>query len=447
MSNPVNLPGITGLFLALLLVLGPAKARAADEGNSRLTLQQAIEIALKQHPAIKESRERMFSAEFQIGVSKAAYYPQIIFDSNYFYGTAFARGARGATGVTSPGGITTSITPTSSPVSFYINRFSANLLLYDFGKTPGLVQESRSSFYGSREDYAGNRQKVVLDARSAYYAYLAARRAVKVEQENVAQNQTLLKQAQGFYNVGLRAKIDVTKAEANLYDAEASLIRAKNAADLTRVTLMTALGMKTWPYQDLEDMLEVTPIPRSLEELKTQAFRQRPELMKNKYQQDFNEAALKVAKAGYFPALTSTAAYGWQGTLPMSADWWVGAAVQFPLFEGLATTYSVKKANADIRATQANSEVLRQDVNKEVEQAYLDLQSGWELIRATKKAVESARENFRLAQGRYQVGVGSIIEVTDAQVQLSRTELRFVQALYDYRTTEARLDKAVGKAF
>ena len=69
------------------------------------------------------------------------------------------------------------------------------------------------------------------------------------------------------------------------------------------------------------------------------------------------------------------------------------------------------------------------------------------MIRATKKAVESARENFRLAQGRYQVGVGSIIEVTDAQVQLSRTELRFVQALYDYRTTEARLDKAVGKAY
>jgi outer membrane protein TolC len=82
-----------------------------------------------------------------------------------------------------------------------------------------------------------------------------------------------------------------------------------------------------------------------------------------------------------------------------------------------------------------------------VEQAYLDLKSGWELVRATKKALESARENFRLAQGRYQVGVGSIIEVTDAQVQLSRTELRYVQALYDYKVSEARLDKAVGKAF
>jgi TolC family type I secretion outer membrane protein len=429
-----------------MLAWGPTAAAAA-EAEGRLTLKGAIDIALKEHPSLKESQEKVAAARYQIGVSRAAFFPQVSLLSNYYYGDAFPSTGRGGTSFGSPTNVS-SPTIDNKATDYYIYRFSVNQLLYDFGKTPGLLDESKSTYQQTREDYSGNRQKVVLDARTAYFGYLAAQRAVKVEEDNVAQNQALLKQAQGFYQVGLRAKIDVTKAEANLYDAEASLIRAKNLVDLTRVNLMTALGLKTFPYKHLEDILEVTPQPQSLGELKTQAVRQRPELLKNRYQQDFNDAALKVAKAGYFPALTSSAAYGWQGALyPLPSNWWVGVGLTFPLFEGLATTYNVRVANANTRATLANSEVLQQDINKEVEQSFLDLQSGWELVRSTKKAMEAARENFRLAQGRYQVGVGSIIEVTDAQVQLSRADLRYVQALYDYRVSEAKLDKAVGKAF
>ena len=218
----------------------------------------------------------------------------------------------------------------------------------------------------------------------------------------------MVEQDQGFYSVGLKAKIDVTKAEANLYDAEAGLIKAKNAVDLSRVTLMTALGLKTWPFTQVEDMLEVKAQPQSLEALKTQAQQRRPELLKNRYQQDFNEAAIKVAQAGYFPVFTSNAAYGWQSLdrpfANQPSTWYVGAAMTFPLFEGLSTTYAVAQNKAQLRATLENYEVLRQNVTKEVDQAYLDVKSGWELIRASKKALEAARENLRLAWGRYQGG-------------------------------------------
>jgi len=273
-----------------------------------------------------------------------------------------------------------------------------------------------------------------------------------VQEETVRQNQDLLKQAQGFYQVGLKAKIDVTKAEANLFSAEANLIQAKNNVELARVTLMNALGLKTWPYKKVEDVLEVTAQPRPLEELTTTAMQKRPELMKNRYQQEFNQAGIQVARAGYFPTFTSTAAYGWQGignspfgNLPN--NWYVGAAVTFPLFEGLATTYSVSQNKAQLRATLEGYEVLRQNVTKEVSQAYLNVKTGWELIRATKKALEAARENLRLAWGRYQAGIGTIIEFTDAQVQFSQADLNFVQALYNYRVFESQLDKAIGKGY
>ncbi|HEY9074494.1 MAG TPA: TolC family protein, partial [Desulfobaccales bacterium] len=329
--------------------------------------------------------------------------------------------------------------------------FQANQLLYDFGKTPNLVAESRANFKGSEQDYFSTRQQVVLDLRTAYFGYLAARRAMQVQEETVRQNQELTKQAQGFYQVGLKAKIDVTKADANLYQAEANLIQAKNNVSLARVSLMTALGIKTWPYKGVEDVLEVTPQPRPLEELLAQAKERRPELQKNRFQQEFSQAAIKVARAGYFPTFSSTAAYGWQSvdqpfaTLP--SNWYLGAAMTFPLFNGLNTQYAVSQNKAQLRAAVEGYEVLRQNTAKEVNQAYLNVKSGWELIRATKKALEAARENLRLAWGRYQAGVGTIIEVTDAQVQFSQADLNFVQALYNYRVFEAQLDKAIGKPF
>ncbi len=438
------------IFFLFILPLGRDGALGAEEANGRLTLEGAIGIALKEHPSLKETRERVAAAKYQIGATRSAYLPQVTYTNNLYYGNAFpaTSGAGGTGGPPGLGGVPAQVT------DYYINRFSLSQLIYDFGKTPGLIDQSRSTFQQTREDYAGNRQKVVLDARSAYYGHLAAWRALKVTQETVRQNQELVRQAQGFYDVGLKAKIDVTKAEANLYDAEANLIKAKNGVELSRVTLMTALGLKTWPFTDLEDILEVTPQPQSRAELKAQALGQRPEILKNRYQQDYNKAALKVARAGWFPTLSSLAAYGWSGPSPPfgfntfdNRSWWVGAGLTVPLFDGLLTYHNERVANANTLATLANAEVLSQDITKEVEQAYLDVQASWELIRASKKALEAARENFRLAQGRYQVGVGSIIEVTDAQVQYFQSDLKFVQALYDYRVNEAKLDKAIGRAY
>ena len=168
------------------------------------------------------------------------------------------------------------------------------------------------------------------------------------------QNQELQKQALGFYKVGLKAKIDVTKAEANLFQAEANLIQAKNNVELAKVSLMNALGIKTWPYKKVEDVLEVTPQPRPLEELRSTAMQQRPELMKNRYQQEFNLAGIRVARArAISPPSRPLASYGWQAfDAPFAtnpSNWYVGAGVNFPLFEGLATTYAVSQNRAQLR--------------------------------------------------------------------------------------------------
>lgn len=430
------------------MILCLSGSAVGEEAKGRLTLDEALQLALKQNPAVTEFKERQKAAKEQVGVSRAALLPQASFSGTYFYGNAFSRSARGQTAVALPGGVSTPISVGKEVTSYEVYRFSVNQLVYDFGKTTGRVAGSQAGYKQAGEDYANIRQQVALDTRTAYFEYLAARRAIKVAEENVRQNQELLKQAKSFYDVGLRAKIDVTKAEANLANAEAELIRAKNLADVSRVALMTVLGLKTWPYTEVEDVLEVAPKAISLKDLKTQALAQRPEIRRNLYQQEGDKANLQVARAGYFPSFSAFAAYGWEGAKKaLEDDWWVGAGVTFPLFEGLSTYHSVRQAKAQLRSTEASGEGLALTVLKEVEQSYLDVLSAWEVIKARAKAREAAAENLRLAWGRYRAGVGDIIEVTDAQVQYARADLDYVQALFNYRVFEARLDKAIGKPF
>lgn len=442
---------LASLALAVFWPWGCPSPATAQEAASRLTMLDAIGLALKQNPAIKESKEKVTSAKDQIGVSRAGLLPQLNFQGSYYYGNAFAAspGLLSATTPAGPGGISGFPSSFGNEASnYYIYRFTVNQLLFDFGKTPGQVAGSRASLQQAGEDLAGTRQQVALDTRTAYYGYLSALKALKVAEENVRQNQELLKQAQGFYQAGVRARIDVTKAEANLFDAEAGLIRAKNLVNVSRVGLMTVLGLKTWPYGALEDILEVEDRPQNLDDLRAQALNQRPEILRNRYQQEGGQAAIRVARAGFYPALNSTASYGWQGaTYPLNDSWWLGVTMNVPLFQGLGTANSLRQARANLRASKANAEVLTLDITKEVEQTFLDVNSAREVIRATKKAREAAAENLRLAAGRYKTGVGNIIEVTDAQVQFAQADLNYVRALYDYRVAEAKLDKAVGKSF
>jgi outer membrane protein len=453
-------------YLGILLLLaswGLAGAAMAEDLGGTLVIDEAIKLALKKNPSVTEFKERANVAKEQIGVSRGALLPQMGFSGTVFYGNAFTTnnfqgpvdallpGVSGTPGATTPDG---SSSPISIPfgrneiTTFEVYRFSANQLLFDFGKTPSQVAASKASYRKTTEDYANTRQQVVLNVRNAYFAHLASRRAIKVAGENVRQNQELLKQANAFYKEGLRSRVDVTFAEANLANAETELIRAKNMAEVSRVDLMTALGLKTWPFRDVEDVLEVAPKHVSLEELKDQALKQRPELKRSIYQQEEDQANITGARANFLPSFQGFAARGFEGSRhDLQDQWWLGAGVNVPLFEGLSNIHTLRQAKAQLRSSEANTESVALTVIKEVESNYQDLKSAWEVIKSRTKAREAAAENLRLAWGRYRSGVGSIVEVTDAQVRFAQADLEQVRALFDYRVVGARLDKAVGKSF
>ena len=196
-----------------------------------LTLEDAVRIGLENHPRIKSANERVLSQQAILGQQMAAYYPTISLNNQY------------RTSQTLRSNESTTASET------FISQALATMTLYNFGKREGNVQAARETLGAVQQDYATTVQDRVLDIKSAYYNYLRGQAFVKVAQSTLRNRELLVRQAKGFFEVGTRAKIDVARAEANYYNAQAGLIKAENDVKIAWVTLRNAMGSPRLPEQ------------------------------------------------------------------------------------------------------------------------------------------------------------------------------------------------------
>jgi outer membrane protein TolC len=413
-------------IVVVIALLVPGKGYAAES----LTLDAAVATALKNHPQVVEARENLNGAEARTGQALASYYPQINIAVDWSKGRTF-------------------LTPTES-----IKRTEANVdalyfkqTIYDFGRTAGTVEAARNNRASVAESLAITRQDVALRVKSDFYLLLAAQKQVLAIKETVRAREKVLGQAQEFFNQGIRPKLDVARAEANLYAARTSLIRAENNRDIAWVELANAMGI---PSLDDRPLVEPLTVPESVpEQLQVQndAFANRAELKRLNDLKLSAAANLKTARSGYLPTLSGTASIGYadRDFPPGGNVWAVGLNLTVPLFSGFSTVEQEKEAVAQLRVVEAQQNDQRLQIVKDIESTRLGVKEATARIASTEKEVAAAGENRILAEGRYQEGVGNIIEVTDAQSQALDAETAHIQAVYDYHTALARLDRAVGK--
>lgn len=417
---------------------------AEQPGSSgRLTLDQAIALALQSHPSIFAARGASRVQEARLGTVKSDLYPHLDITSSYRRGTAnFAP--------TSQTGSSLNRIATSDSSNEAFNNYSAVLTLqqriFDFGKTGAAVEEAREGLKASRWDEEATMENVVVNVKVAYFGLLGARHLVRVNEETVRQFEQHLQQAEGFFNIGTRPKFDVTKAEVDLTNARLNLIQAKNAAEVARITLANAIGLPDQPIGELEELLDFKKVEITEEEAREEALRRRPELLSLAASYRAGEASVLAARRSYFPVLSGTADYTYRGQeFPLVWNWDVGLNLTFPLFSGYALKSQVAEARANLTTIEANQESLRQNILLEVRQSYLNLLEAAERVGLSELVVRQAEENLALANGRFQAGVATSVERTDAQVSLTNAKTSHIQALYDYKVDEARLEKAMGR--
>jgi outer membrane protein TolC len=319
--------------------------------------------------------------------------------------------------------------------------------IYDFGRTAGAAAATRSNRDAADKALAVTRQELTLRVKSAFYLLLAAEKQVIAVSETVKAREAVFHQAQEFFNQGIRSKVDVARAEAAMFAARTSLIRAENNRALARMELANSIGMTS-----LDDRILVEP-PQTHTSLPGKSLSQQEAVNNRAELQQF--AALKSAAAGnltsargsYLPIISAVASAGYadRDVPPAGNVWGVGLNLTVPLFSGFSSVEQVREATAAINSNEARQSNLRLQISREVEAAWLSGNEAAARIVSTGREVAAATEGKALAEGRYQEGVGSIIEVTDAQSQALDAQTASIQAGYDYFTALARLDRAIGK--
>jgi outer membrane protein len=434
-------------LLVLLLMICPASAQDLQLSPGQpLTLEQCTAIALKYQPSLRASAANIEASKAALEQTLANYYPQVNLNNSYATTTNnySVGGTQGGTTVIGIPGQRNRYSWTFTDVTASAVTVSQNI--YDFGRTANTAKISRENINVSQEDFSITRQTVILNVQQAYYTVLSNLRLVQVAEDTVNQNRQRLEQAQGFYQAGTRPKIDVTNAEVNMANAELALIVTRNNYQVSRYTLNNAMGLRQDLNFPIEDSLASKRREVTLEEILQKALDRRPEITQIRAKERAQEATIKLAESSYYPTLSGNASYTYR-TADYNKDyywdWFFGASLNFPLFSGFSTPAQIAQAKAALRNLQAQEESLKLSIRLEGQQAYLALMQADERIRVTEKQVGAAQENFELATGRYQVGVGFPLEVTDAEVSLANARAAHIQALSDYKIAEARIDKAM----
>ncbi len=418
------------LTLTLVFLLCPTRSSAQTASPPQsLSLQEAVALALRQHPSIKAAEAGSVAADARIPQALAGFFPRV--DA-----TVASQRSHGTSSISGP------TTSTSNNSQLQLTQ-----KLWDFGKTGALVDEAKANATVSQEQVDLAKNLVVLNVKTAYFGLLQSQRLATVNEEALATAELNLKSAQGFYDVGSKPKSDVTTAEVGVAQARLNLIQARNNLRIAEITLDNALGLPADSRVQVQDILSFQAVKLDLSQLREEAYRNRPEMRQSRAQVAAAQAQLRGARDAYFPDLSGVASVGRSGDdfPPQNDNWLLGVTLSWNLFQGFFNAARLRETRANVEAAQQNLDTLALQVRLQVEQAFLAVAQAEESIDAAAKGVESAKENLRLAQGRYDAGVGTALELSTAQVALTQAEVAQVQALAAHKTAQATLDNAVGR--
>ncbi len=406
-------------LLVILTVLTLSGSLFAEEKT--ISLEECLALAEANHPALEEARAALAGQQAKLGQVRV---------SNALKGNLSASGS-GNSG--SDGSYTTS--------------FSVSKLLSDSGKN-ALERKSQ----GLSVDAASESQReTVLSVRTgvkdAYYGLLLAMRKRDQAESAVKTYQRHLDKARGFYDAGVKARFDVTKAEVDLSNARIDLVSAESSLETTRAALSRAVGVPLDHARPVSDFLAPRDIPAENFALE-QALENRPDIRSSRLKSRAGKLGISIAAKGNAATVSVTGSAKLSGTgLPPDDDYSVGITLSVPVFDGGLTDYRIAEARASADGLDASLKKLEQTVRYEVRSALLSVREAEARIPAAELLVRQAEENLTLAEGRYEMGVGNVLEVADALLAFNSARVSHFQALHDYSTAVSDLEQTLGGEF
>ncbi len=397
-------------------------------GGDPIHVEDLVRQALRNNPAAAEAAATAAAQHARAGLVGSGAWPQVTFST-------------GLTETTSVSQAQTS----AQPFALTSAGLAVKQRLFDFGRADADLQGARATAQVASLGAVEKGVEIAFRVRSSYFAWLRARSGNQLATKRVAEAMGVRDQAEAFWKAGKRPKIDLTRAAAALEQARAESARASHTEQAAALAAGVAVGqaeaLSGEPILPGSPPIATMPLA-SLEEL---ARDRHPRLKAAGLRLHAARSGLESARKSVLPELRAEVGYGFRARdLTPGQNWSAGVTLSGPLFDGFGGDRAIEQARAGEEAALAAAAGDRLEVVAAVRQAALAVASARLRIPGEEAALRSAEENLQFATGRYQAGVGSVIEVGDAQTLVAGAENRLADARIDYHLAISDLLRAVG---
>ncbi|MGD0100040.1 MAG: TolC family protein, partial [Acidobacteriota bacterium] len=367
-------------FVSLIWCLLVSAVSGLAQNVQKITLKQAEDIAVANHPRVREAQMNAFAAGETVKEARSAYFP-------IAYGNLTGAEALDKSRIAA-GGL-------NNPIIFdrYSNGITASQLVTDFGRTKNLVASARLDARSAQEDVNTARADILLDVDNAYYTVLRAAAVLKVAQETVSARQIVADQVSALAQSKLKSDLDASFANVNLAEAKLMLVQAQNDLKTANAQLSAAMGFSDQrQFELVEEPLPGAPLP-DLTGALAEALRKRPELSSLRYQRDAAEKFAKAERDLWFPTVSAVGAAGFTPLHDSNLeDRYAAAAVNvnIPIFNGYLFSGRKAKAQFEFRAEQERLRDMEDQISRDIRIAWLNADTAFQRLALTRQLLDQA---------------------------------------------------------
>jgi outer membrane protein len=397
----------------------------------KLTLSEAEDLAVRNHPRIASSELRALAARKVVTEVRAAYFPS-------FNGNVTSAIADEGT-VIAAGALQTSSLSTRTAAGLSLNQ-----LVTDFGRTTNLTRSARFLAEGQKQTADDTRAQVLLQVMQAYYQELAAQSVLNAARAALENRSLTLRQVSALAQSQMKSTLDVNFAQVLTSEAELAVYQAESSVQESKAELAAAMGDE----QNLDFTLVEEPLPGPLESnaenMIAAAMHDRPDLQALQLNANAAHQFADAEKKLSYPSVNLLGAAGeipqHDATLHQTQYGAAGVNISIPIFNG--RLYLARHGEADLRAQAADKDVanLRVKISHDLRISWFEADNAFRRLDVTARLVEQANQGLRLAQARYDSGLGSIVELNEAQLSQTSAEISAASAKYEYLSRRAVLD-------
>ena len=437
-------------FLLLLTgaLVGPCRAQS---NGARLTLQDAVALALNNNPAVQASAAYAKLVDQGIAAAEAARLPRADFQEGfsrgnnpvYVFGTLLTQQRFGAADF----GLNLLNTPL--PLNNFQTEFAASAPLYDAGQSSRRIQDARLKAEGARQSRDRTRQEVIFETIEAYLNLQREQESLRVAQSAVKESTADLRRAEAREKQGFTVPSDILSARTQLARSEQELIDAENASDIADATLDETVGLPEDTTHSVTGSIQSRQFqPGGLVDLENRALSLRPDYRQAETRRSRATNAVSMARNTFLPTVSAFAAWDRDSLALTSAggqNWTAGVTLNFNIFNGGSDRARLTSAYYRQRQSEALLAQMASHVRLQVREAYLNLHAAKLKTGVLVDAASQAKESLRIVQNRYEAGLATILDTLQGETTYASAQQSYLNALYGYQLGIAALELATGE--